>query len=63
MVSRSGRVALKVSLWAVPLIAVGVLPSSEVIASIVAPIVSSRRRSAPIYVHGNWGVIHPSGSV
>ena len=63
LVCRGGRVALKVVLRAVPLIAVGVLLSTEVIASIVSSVVSSGGRSVPIYIYGDWGVIHPSRGV
>ena len=63
LVSRGGRVALEVSLRAASLIAVGILPSAEVVASVVSSIVSSRWCPVPVYVHGNWGVVHPSGCI
>ena len=63
MVSGSGRVALKVVLRSVSLIAVRVLASSEVIASIVSSIVPSSRGPVPIDIHGDRSVIHPSWGV
>ena len=62
-VSCGGRVALEVILWSIPLVAVGVLSSSEVIASVIPPIISPGRGSVSVYIHGDRGVIHPSGSV
>ncbi len=58
-----GRVALEVALWAIPLVAVGVLSSSEVISSIVSPVVPSGWCPVPIYVHWDQGVVHPPGRV
>ena len=62
-VSCGGHIALEVILWSVPLVAVGVLSSSEVITSIVPSIVSSGWGSVSIYVHGDRGVVHPSRGV
>ena len=59
LVSRGGRVALEVVLQAVPLVSIGVLSSAEVISSVV----SSGWCPVPIYVHWNWGVVHPAGGV
>ena len=50
-------------MWAIPLVAVGVLSSSEVISSIVSSVVPSGWCPVPIYVHWDWGVVHPSGRV
>ncbi len=58
-VSCGGCVALEVILWSVLLVAVGVLSSPEVIASVVSPIVSSSWGSVSVYVHGDRGVVHP----
>ena len=63
LVPCSGRVALEVTLRTVPLIAVGVLLSAEVIASVISSVISSCWRSIPIYVHGNWSVVHPSWGI
>ena len=63
LVSRGGRVPLEVTLRAVPLIAVGVLLSAEVIASVISSVISSCWRSVPVYVHGNWSVVHPSRGI
>ncbi len=63
LVSCGGCVALEVTLRSVPLIAVGVLPSAEVIASVVSSVVSSRRRPISVYVHGNGGVVHPTRGI
>ena len=54
---------MEVALWAIPLIAVGVLSSSEVIPSIVSSVVPSSWCSIPIDVHRNRGVIHPARGV
>ena len=62
-VSRSGRIALEVVLWAIPLVAVRVLPSAEVVAPVVSSVVSSRWCPVPVYVHGDRGVVHPSRCV
>ena len=62
-VSCGGRVALEVILWSIPLVAVGVLSSPEVIASIVPSIVSSGWSPVSIYIHGDGGVVHPSRGV
>ena len=56
-------IALEATLRSVPLIAIGVLPSAEVVASIVSSVVSPSRRPVPIYIHGNWSVIHPARGV
>ena len=63
LVSRGSRVALEVILRAIPLIAIGVLSSAEVIASIISSVVSLSRRSVPIDVHRDRGIVHPSRSV
>ena len=63
LISCGSRVALEVSLRAVSLVAVRILSSAEVVAPVVSPIVSSRRCPVPVYVHRNWGVIHPSRGV
>ena len=62
-ISRGGCVALEVALRAVSLITVGVLPSAEVVASIVSSVVPSRWCPVPIYIHGDRGVVHPTGGV
>jgi len=62
-VSRGSCVALEVVLWAIPLVSVGVLSSSEVVASVVSSVVSSGRRPVPIDVHRDRGVVHPSRGV
>src|SRR6266403_2321166 len=58
-----GHVALEVALWVIPLVAVGVLLSSEVISSIISPVVPLGWCPVPIYVHWDWGVVHPPGRV
>ena len=58
-----GRIALEVALWAVPLVAVRVLSSAEVIASVVSSVVSSGRCPVSVYIHGDRSVIHPSRSI
>ena len=63
LVSCSGCVALEVALRSISLIAVGVLSSAEVIASIVSSVVSSRWCPIPIYIHGDWGIVHPARGV
>ena len=63
LVPCSGCVALEVTLRAVSLITVGVLSSAEVVASVVPSIVSSRWCSVPIYVHRDWGVVHPTWGI
>jgi len=62
-VSCGSRVALEVVLWAVSLISIRVLPSAEVVPSVVSSVIPSGWCPIPIYVHGDWGVIHPAGSV
>ena len=62
-VSCSGCIALEVVLWSISLVAVGVLSSPEVIASVVPSIVSSGWSSVSIYIHGDRGVVHPSRGV
>ncbi len=62
-VSCGSRVALEVVLWAVSLISIRVLPSTEVIPLVVSSVVSSGWCPVSIYVHWDWGVIHPAGSV
>ena len=62
-VSHCGRVALEVVLRVVPLISVGVLSSAEVIPSVVPSVVPSGWCPVPVYVHRNWGIVHPSGSI
>ncbi len=62
-VSCGGRVALEVILQSIPLVSVRTLSSAEVIPSIVPPVVSSGWCPVPVYVHWNWGVVHPAGSV
>ena len=59
LISRGGCVALEVALRSVSLIAVGVLLSTEVIASVVPP----GWCPVPIYVHWDQGVVHPTGSI
>ncbi len=63
LISCGGRVALEVALWAVSLIAVGILSSTEVIASVVSSVVSSRWCPIPVYVHGDRGVVHPAWGI
>ncbi len=62
-IPRGGCIALEVALWAIPLVAVRVLLSSEVVSSVISPVVPSGRCPVPIYVHWDRGVVHPSGSV
>ena len=62
-VSHSGCIALEVALRAIPLVVVGVLSSVEVIASVVSSIVSSGWGPVPIYVHRDWGIVHPTRGV
>ncbi len=62
-VSCGSRVALEVILWTVPLVLVGVLSSAEVIASVVSSVIPLSRHPIPVYIHRNWGVIHPSRGV
>jgi len=63
LVSRGGRIALEIVLRAVPLIAIGVLPSAEVVASVVSSVVPSRWCPVPIYIHGDRGVVHPTRGI
>ena len=62
-VSCGGCIALEVALRAVPLVAVRVLSSTEVVTPVVSSVVSSCWCSVPIYVHRDWGVIHPTWGV
>ncbi len=62
-VSCGGRIALEVILWSIPLVAVGVLSSPEVVTSVVPSVVSSGWSSVSIYIHGDRGVVHPSRGV
>ncbi len=62
-VSRGSRVALEVALGSIPLVAIGVLTSSEVVSSVVSSVVPSGWCPVPIYVHRDRGVVHPSGCV
>ena len=62
-VSRSSCIALEVILWSISLVVIGVLSSSEVIASVIPSIVSSGWSSILIYIHGDGGVVHPSRGV
>ena len=62
-VSCGSRVALEVVLRVVPLIPIGVLSSSEVIPSVIPSVIPLGWCSVPIYIHRNWGVIHPSRGV
>ncbi len=57
------RVTLEVVLRAVSLISVGILPSSEVISSIVPSVVSSGWCPVSVDIHRDQGVIHPSRGV
>ena len=63
LVSRSGRVALEIALRSISLIAVGVLSSAEVVASVTSSVVSSRWCPVPVYVHRDRGVVHPAWGV
>ena len=63
LISCGGHVALEIVLRAVPLIAIGVLPSAEVVASVVSSVVPSRWCPVPIYIHRDGGVVHPSGGI
>ena len=58
-----GCVALEVTLWTVSLVLVGVLLSPKVIASVIPSVVPSGWCPVPIYVHWDWGVVHPAGSI
>ena len=62
-VSCGGRVALEVILWTVSLIAVGVLSSAEVVASVIPSVVSSCWCPVPIYVHRDRSVVHPAWGI
>ena len=62
-VSCGGRIALEVALWAVSLVSVRVLPSTEVVSSIVSSVVSPSWRSIPVYIHRDRSVVHPARSV
>ena len=63
MVSRGGRIALEVILRTISLIAIGILSSMEVVASVVSSVIPSRRCPVPIYIHGDRGVVHPAWGV
>ena len=63
LVSCGGCVALEVTLQTISLIAVGVLSSAEVVASVVSSVVSSSWCPVSVYIHGDRGVVHPSGSI
>ena len=54
---------MEVVLQTVSLVSVRILPSAEVVSSIVSPVVSSGWCPVPIYVHWNWGVVHPTGGI
>ena len=54
---------MEVILWAIPLIPIGVLPTSEVVASVVSSVVPSGWCPVSIDVHGDRGVIHPSRGI
>ncbi len=54
---------MEVVLWAIPLVSVRVLPSSEVIASVVSSVVSSGWCPISVDIHRNRGVIHPTRGV
>ena len=58
-VSCGGCVGLEVVLWAISLVSVRVLPSTEVIPSIVSSIVPSGWRPVSVYVHRDRSVVHP----
>ena len=62
-ISRGGCIALEVALWAVSLVLVGVLSSSEVVAPIISSVVSSGWCPVSVYIHRDWGVIHPTRGV
>ncbi len=62
-VPSSGGIPLEVVLGPIPLVSVGVLSSTEVIASVIPLIVSLGWHPVPINVHWNQGVIHPSRGV
>ncbi len=62
-VSHGGRIALEVVLRAVPLVSIGVLSSAEVISLVVSSVVPLGWCPVPIYVHWDWGVVHPAGSI
>jgi len=62
-VPRSSGVSLEVVLWTISLIPVGVLSSSEVIASVISSVIPSGWRSISVDIHQDWSVIHPSRGV
>ena len=62
-VSCCGRIALEIILRAVSLISVGVLPSVEVVPSIISSVVPSGWSPIPIYVHRDWGIVHPARGI
>ena len=50
-------------MWAIPLISIGVLLPSEVIASVVPSVVSSGWCPVSIDVHRDGRVVHPSRGI
>ena len=62
-ISCGGRITLEVILRAVSLISVGILPSSEVISSVVPSVVSPGWCPVSVDIHRDQGVIHPSRGV
>jgi len=62
-VSGGSGIPLKVILGSVSLVPIGVLPSMEVVASIVSSVVSSGRRPISVDVHWDGSVVHPSRGV
>ncbi len=62
-ISSSRSISLEVILGPIPLIPIGVLPSPEVIASVIPLVVPSGWCPVPINVHWNRGVVHPSRGV
>ncbi len=62
-VSCGGCVALKVVLRVVSQIPIGVLSSSEVVPAVVPSVIPLGWRSVPVYIHRDWGIIHPSRGI
>ncbi len=54
---------MEIVLGSIPLISVGVLPSMEVVASVIPLVVPSGRGPIPVDIHWDRGVVHPMGGV
>ena len=62
-VSSSSGIPLEVVQVSIPLVPIGVLPSVEVIASVVPSVVPPGWRSILVNIHWDGGVIHPSRGI